>query len=275
MTLKGIGVLALAAAACLPAYADTRFRVRRMNRNDVPVGRGQCDIRLQVDHEVEVQVRGDSVFIRTIQGRDAYDDGNSECNMPLPDRPISDFNFEVKDSRGDIRLMAEPSRRNNWSAIVMIRDSSGGQGRYHFRLTWDMRDPGQTSGGFGRPGGFGDDRPRGGPGFSWNNAIDFRGNGRGIASSNGFEQRLGDVVVEIDRGGRVLVTFRAERGRELSFSGQLVAREGGRLRADVTSQDRRTRGPMLISVGDRDNVNAITFYGGDSRDRMRITWDRR
>jgi hypothetical protein len=268
MTLKAIGVIAIAAAACLPALADTSFRVRRMNRNDVPVGRGQCDIRLQVDHEVEIQVRGDTVFIKTLQGRDAYDDGNSECNMPLPDRPVSDFNFEVKEKRGDIRLLAEPSRRNNWSAVVAIRDSSGGQGRYHFRLTWDMRDPGPASGRF-------EDERRGGPGFSWNNALDFRGNGRGVAALNGFEQRLGDVVVQIDRGGRVLVTFRADRGRELSFTGQLISREGSRLRADVSSEDRRTRGPMVISVGERESVNSITFEGGDSRDRMRLTWDRR
>lgn len=285
MTLNRIGAILLGAAFCLPALADTSFRVRRMNRNDVPLGRGQCDIRLQVDNEVEVSVRGDSVFIKTLAGRDAYDDGNSECNMPLPDRPVSDFNFEVKERRGDIRLIAEPSRRNDWTAVVMIRDSSGGQGRYHFRLSWDMRDPGPTAGGggFGRPG-FGDDRPgfgndrqgRGGPGFVWNNTIDFRGNGRGVVSmSGGFEQRLGDVVVDIDRGGRVLVTFRAERGREVSFRGQIVNREGGRLRADVASQDGRMRGPMYISVGDRDNVNAITFDGGDGRDRMRLTWDRR
>ena len=274
MTLNRFGVIVLGTAFCLPALADSSFRVRRMNRNDVPVGRGQCDIRLQVDNEVEVAVRGDSVFIRTISGRDAYDDGNSECNMPLPDRPVSDFNFEVRDKRGDIRLLAEPSRRNNWAAVVAIRDNSGGQGRYHFRLTWDMRDPGPNSGGgFGRPD-FGGGR--GGPGFVWNNVINFRGNGRGNATlGNGFDQRLGDVNVDIDRGGRVLVVFRAEGGRELSFTGQLVNRDGGRLRADVMSQDRRMRGPMYISVGDRDNVNAITFEGGDGRDRMRITWDRR
>jgi len=194
--------------------------------------------------------------------------------MPLPDRPVSDFNFEVKEKRGEIRLMAEPSRRNNWSAVVMIRDSSGGQGRYHFRLTWDMRDPGPTSGGPRSPG-FGEEHPRGGPGFVWNNAVDFRGNGRGVAALNGSEQKLGDVVVEIDRGGRLLVTFRAERGRELAFTGQVISREGGRVRADVASQDRRVRGPMILSLGDRDSVNSITFEGGDSRDRMRLSWDRR
>jgi hypothetical protein len=245
-----------------------------MARNDVPLGRGQCDIRLQVDNEVEVSVRGDSVMIRTISGRDAMDDG-SECNIPLPDRVPTDFNFEVKDSRGEIRLMDPPSRRTNFAAVVRIRDSSGGQGRYHFRLTWDERAadyrPGpSTAGGFG-------DRPRQGPpAFRWDSTLDFRGEGRGAAEmGRGVELRLFNCNVEITRGGRVTILFRAERGRELAFTGEVVGREGGRLRADVVSADRRYRGPMFISLGERDNVNSVTFQDGEGRDRMRITWDRR
>src|SRR5262249_44383995 len=157
-----------------------------------------------------------------------------------------------------IRLIAEPSRRNNYTAVVLIRDSSGGQGRYHFRLTWDMAEPGRPPASF-------DDRPRQGPpGFAWNNTLNFRGQGRGMANMNGFEQRLSDVNVDIDRGGKLLVTFRGERGHEVSFTGQVISREGGRLRADVASQDRRVRGPMVISLGEREDVNSITFEGGDS-----------
>ncbi len=74
-----------ALCAALPALADTQFRIRRMTRNDVPPGKGQCDIRLQVDNEVEVSVRRDMVMIHTLAGRDPRDDG-SECNAPLPDR---------------------------------------------------------------------------------------------------------------------------------------------------------------------------------------------
>src|SRR5437764_10452297 len=100
--LNRLGAVLLAAAFSVPALADTQFRVRRMNRNDVPLGRGQCDIRLQVDNEVEVTVRGENVLIHNIAGREAYDDGNSECNAPLPDYPPANFNFEVKEQRGDI-----------------------------------------------------------------------------------------------------------------------------------------------------------------------------
>src|SRR3974390_1472295 len=74
-----IGISALLLCAALPAMADVQFRIRRMTRDDVPIGKGQCDIRLQGDDQAQVTVRGDMVFIRTISGRDPWDDG-SECN---------------------------------------------------------------------------------------------------------------------------------------------------------------------------------------------------
>ena len=261
--------------ACLPALADSRFQIRRMTRDDVPVGQGQCDIRLQVDNQVEVTVRGDMVFIRTLAGQEARDDG-SECNAPLPNRDIQGFRFEVKDSRNEIRLLSEPTRRNDFSAVVGIRDSSGGFGRYHFRLTWIM------TGGDGRrdsqpvrPPAF--DRPPGVPGgFAWNNVINFRGQGRGVATwDNAGDLRLFDCNIDIDRGGKIVAVFRAERGRTLTFSGQIIAQEGGRWKADVASDDRRLRGPMFVSVDERRQVNSITLEAGDGRDHMRLNWDRR
>ena len=147
-------ILALAALwmASLPALADTQFQAKRMTRNDVPLGKGQCDIRLQIDQEAEVSVRGDRVYIRTISGRDGRDDG-SECNEPLPARPVDAFNFEVRDSRGEIALLSEPSRRNDFRAVVRIRDNAGGEGRYHFRLSWRLdgggSGPDRGGGGYG------------------------------------------------------------------------------------------------------------------------------
>jgi len=273
-------VIALAALATLPAWGDTQFRIRQMNRNDVPFGKGQCDIRLQVDNEVEVAVRGDMVYVHTLAGQEPRDDG-SECNAPLPRREVPGLQFEVKDSRNDIRMVASPDRRNDFAAIVHIRDSSGGFGRYHFRLSWDndavsntrppeaRRDEGRRD----------DDRrdfDRPAPGFAWNNVINFRGQGRGTAVFNGMDtRRLSDVNVDIDRGGKILVSFRTERGRPVIYRGFLISREGGRLKASVTSEDGSLRGPMFISVDERQNVNAITLEATDGRDRLRVNWDRR
>src|SRR4051812_14287157 len=116
-TLRCLALLAIAAG---PLLADSQFNIRRMNRNDVPLGQGQCDIRLQVDNEAEVSVRGDQVYIHTLSGRDARDDG-SECNEPFPARDAQNLRFEVKDSRGEIAMLGQG--RNG--AVVRIRDSKG------------------------------------------------------------------------------------------------------------------------------------------------------
>jgi hypothetical protein len=147
--LNRIGWAVVCLLAALPALADTRFQIRRMTRNDVPGGKGQCDIRLQVDDQVEVSVQGDGVFIRTLSGQDARDDG-SECNAPMPPRDVRGFSFEVKESRSEIKLVEEPSDRNGGRAVVRIRDSPGGFGRYHFRLSWDLFG-GDRQGGAERP----------------------------------------------------------------------------------------------------------------------------
>jgi hypothetical protein len=256
----------VALCAALPALADTQFRIRKMTRNDVPPGKGQCDIRLQVDDEVEVSVRRDMVIIHTLSGRDPRDDG-SECNAPLPDRNLEGFSFQVIDSRNEIRLAAEPSRRNDFTAVVHIHDTASGEGRYHFRLSWVI----------GGGGGPTEERRGGGPGFSWNNTIDYRGNGHGVSAfNNSGEERLFDVSVNVDRGGRILVSFRGEKGQPpLSFTGTVIASEGGRLKADVVSEDRRLHGPMYISVDDKRNVNSITLEATDGRDRLRVNWERK
>lgn len=270
MKLYQIALFALFAS--VPALADTQFRINRMTRDDVPAGKGQCDIRLQVDDQVEVTVRRDAVSIRTLSGRDARDDG-SECNQPLPDRDIHGFLFEVKDSRNEIRLTEEPGSRNGFAAIVRIRDTDGGYGRYHFRLTWALA--GITSG--PGPGGFANDRP--GPGgFAWNNAIHFSGKGRGESSLSGAgSQPLRDASVDIDRGGRIQVSFRTEKGRPLSFTGTVTSRDGDTIKADVGGDERmlRLRGPMYITVDQGQNVYRISLDASNGRDNLRLNWDRR
>ncbi|HEV2444942.1 MAG TPA: hypothetical protein VGS58_03435 [Candidatus Sulfopaludibacter sp.] len=273
LTFGRIGI-ALLALGALPAVADTQFRVRQMTRDDVPRGKGQCDIRLQVDDQVEVTVRGDSVFIHTISGREARDDG-SECNAPLPRRDIAGFNFEVKDSRNEIRLTSPPDRRNDYTAVVYIRDTDSGYGRYHFRLSWDMIATSEM-----RPGpdyrrdDDGRDNDRGG--FVRNNVLNFRGQGRGSAVYNDSDlRRLSDVTVDIDRGGRIQVVFRSDRGRPVMFSGMVVARDSGRLKADVASEDGRLRGPMFLALDDRQNISNVALDATDGRDRVRVNWDRR
>ena len=172
---RGIAGLVLALLGTSAVFADTQFQAKRMTRGDVPLGKGQCDIRLRVDNEAEISVRGDMIYVRTISGRDARDDG-SECNEPLPARNVGGFNFEVLDRRGDIVLLSEPAPRTGYRAVVRIRDNEGGEGRYHFRLSWQM-DGGGFRPDFGSDSGRRDrddrdDRRRGGGTSSLTRAIE-------------------------------------------------------------------------------------------------------
>jgi hypothetical protein len=275
-------VVSLAVMAAIPAFGDTRFRVRRMTRDDVPFGKGQCDIRLLVDSEVEVTVRGDMVTLHNLSGRESRDDG-SECNVPVPAGNLFNFAFQVTEHRNEIRMLGGPTPRNGNSTVVRIHDYSGGYGRYSFRLTWliTMEAPGRGGPPPGRgegrgPGDFGrGGEPGRGPDF-WREAINFRGRGSGEAQINNFRpERLSDAVVDIDRLGRITVTFRSDRGRSLVFSGVLRDREGLRLRGEVESEDGRLRGPMFLFVDDRHNVNRISLEATDERDRLHLNWDRR
>ena len=274
-----IALVLLALSAAIPAFADTQFRVRKMTRDDIPLGKGQCDIQLQVDSEAEITVRRDTVLVHTISGREPRDEG-SECNAPLPDRDNVGFEFQVSERRNEIVLLAEPSRRNNFSAVVRIRDSSGGEGRYRFRLTWQM-----TGGDdFDRPGrgptaderrGIPEDR-RVVPEPSWNGDIRFSGPGRGSSTLTSYgNQQLTSASVEIERGGRVTVSFRGETERPLTFTGTVVSRQGPQYRADVTTEDHRFRGPMFFTIVGRDEVRAVRFEGSDNFGHLQLSWERR
>jgi hypothetical protein len=272
----GLALIALTFLTALPAAADIQFRIRKMTRNDVPLGKGQCDIRLQVDDQVEVSVRRDTVSVRRLSGQEARDDG-SECNAPLPDRDLQDFRFEVIDSRNEIRLVDGPSRRNDFTALIAIRDSSSGFGRYHFRLSWAMTALSEAPRREGPPEFPRGDGDRPGGGFAWNNATHFAAPGRGGSTLSGYgSQRLLDASVDIDRGGRIQVSFRTDTGRPITFSGTVISRDGDTLKADVVADDRmlRLRGPMYLTLRGSEDIDRIALDATNGQDTLRLNWDR-
>jgi hypothetical protein len=184
--------------------ADTQFQARRMVRNDVPIGQGQCDIRLRVDGEVEVSVVQDRVNVRTITGRDARDEG-SECNEPLPARILSGFNFQKVDGRGEMVLLRPPDRQSGFRSVVRIRDGSGGDARYHFRLSWTLDGGGYNTTRDGRypDGRYGDGTVRGTDPYG--RARDNRqgiGNGRAFSVDEAVSLCTQSVRTAIDRDYR-------------------------------------------------------------------------
>jgi hypothetical protein len=272
--------IAWAVLAAIPACADSRFRITIMPRTDLAPGKGQCDIRLQVDNEVEITVRRDLVLVHTMSGEDARDDG-SDCNVPLPDRDMRGFAVQPVDGRSDVRVMERPSARNDYAVVMRILDAAAGFGRYHFRLTWDSSP--SNPAGSPLPRRQNDaPRPPAPAGFVWNNAVTYNGRGSGESLLNESNQRLADVRVDIDLGGKIVVSFTRPRtpdvhgtARPVLFTGSVMTREGARIRANMVTEDKRLRGTMTVSVDDRQNVNSISMDATDGQDHLHLTWDRR
>ena len=147
--------------------------------------------------------------------------------------------------------------------MVRIRHSAQGAERYQFRLSWASKS-------------YEFEKPPAGPGFSWNNALSFTGNGRGQAVTNGRDELpLLQVTVEIDRAGKLAIWFRTERGRPLMFTGQVLASESGKLKVDAMSEDRRLRGPMWITVDRKEQVSNVSLEATDGQDRLKLSWNRK
>jgi hypothetical protein len=273
--------LAILAAVPVPASADSRFRIAVAAGPGVPPGRGECDIRLEIDREVKITIRRDAVVVATVSGEDARD-GGSECNLPLPDREVRNFAVEPVDSRGQMRILERPSARNDYAVVLQVVDAAQGFGRYHFRLSWES-PAARTNENPPLPPTTDEQRPDAPEGFVWNNAIEYKGRGSGETVLNDDAgQRLGDVRADIDLGGRIVVAFTPQKQsgvrvipRPVLFTGSVMTREGSSIRADMVSQDHRLHGTMTLAVDDNHNVNSITLNATDGQDRLRLTWGRR
>jgi len=143
--------------ACGGAWAQfgtggTTFDVRHTGDYSDQRRDGRCVIRVWVDDEVDVELRWDKIRMQSVRGRVGRDDG-SECNAPLQQGGISNFQFRGIDGRGQVTLREQPNAQNGWASIVRISDSRRGEGAYTFELTWDWNGQtyNQQSGNWGQP----------------------------------------------------------------------------------------------------------------------------
>lgn len=88
----------------------------------------------RVDDDVRITIRGGTADVETLGGTPYYD---SQPNFAasLPARRVT-VRLNVKRSRGEVYIEQQPSRENNFAAVIRIRDSRGGASDYEFELTW-------------------------------------------------------------------------------------------------------------------------------------------
>lgn len=110
-----------------------RGRDRYDNRNNY--GAGRLTWSGQVDDVVELEIQGNRVYARTISGRPvSYPNSNFSNSLPRQNVNVS---ARLIRGRGNVEVIEQPSARNNYRAIVRIRDSQGGADNYEIEVTWN------------------------------------------------------------------------------------------------------------------------------------------
>lgn len=95
---------------------------------------GRMTWRGQVDDDVRIRIRGGSADVETIGGT-PYNDNRPNFDNSLPNRRVT-VRLASKRGRGEIFIEQQPTRENDFTAIVRIKDPRGGASEYEFELTW-------------------------------------------------------------------------------------------------------------------------------------------
>ena len=88
-----------------------------------------------VDDVVQIRIRNRNARSKAISGRE-YNDDSFSFNGRAP-RENANVSVDKRDGRGQIFVVQQPNRRNNFTTIVQIVDKKGGPDRYRFTLNWN------------------------------------------------------------------------------------------------------------------------------------------
>jgi hypothetical protein len=95
---------------------------------------GRIHWRGTVDDNVQLAVRDDRIDLRTIGGTE-YSDAIYNFTSPLPRRRVT-VRVNKLNGRGTVRVIQQPSRENDFTAVIEIRDPSGGARPYEVEVLW-------------------------------------------------------------------------------------------------------------------------------------------
>jgi hypothetical protein len=87
-----------------------------------------------VDNNVQLIVRGRNIETQTVVGR-SYPAGTFSFTSPLPNRNV-DVKVEKKNGRGSVRIIQQPNRSNDFTAIIEIIDNGSGAKSYQLEISW-------------------------------------------------------------------------------------------------------------------------------------------
>jgi hypothetical protein len=90
----------------------------------------------RVDQQAIINCRAKSCVAETANGAPVADE-HFKFSRPLPNREV-EVSLAQSEGRGEIRLVEQPSERNQYTVRVSIRDPQSGAGEYSFALIWRL-----------------------------------------------------------------------------------------------------------------------------------------
>jgi hypothetical protein len=107
------------------------------NPNPPPVQNpiiGRVFWRGKVDIETQLHIKAGNLETRVVAGPN-WGGESSSFTSPLPSRRVTVEAYKKK-GRGSVRVLQQPSRENDWTAVVQILDPDGGAKDYELDIFW-------------------------------------------------------------------------------------------------------------------------------------------
>lgn len=87
-----------------------------------------------VDDVTHLYIRNDGIEARAVSGQ-PYSDGTYNFTSALPYRRTTVRLNKIR-GRGDMRIVQQPARNNDFTAIIEIRDTNRGPSDYELEVSW-------------------------------------------------------------------------------------------------------------------------------------------
>ncbi|MCW5981813.1 MAG: hypothetical protein KIT09_27255 [Bryobacteraceae bacterium] len=104
----------------------------------LPAGaRGWFEFRVWVDAALDAFVSGDQARLEALRGTTSHTEYLTSYSEPFPSASLTGLRLVVKEGRGRVQLVEQPSAQNGFSARVRIDDPQDGGAVYHIALEWE------------------------------------------------------------------------------------------------------------------------------------------
>lgn len=95
---------------------------------------GRAFWRGRVDNRVQLIIRERQIETKTIAGK-ANPAGVYSFTSTIPNRDVT-IEVEKKDGRGQVNILQQPNRQNNYTTVLEIYDDGGGDDEYRLEIIW-------------------------------------------------------------------------------------------------------------------------------------------